>query len=83
MMIAVMLSAPSPSVTCKFAGQLMSIIISIVVAKPVNLLLFIESSNFASVLFLVDDFLGGLLPRRDFPAAVFVGLLAAADFCGV
>jgi len=70
--MAVMLSAPSPSVACKLAGQLTSIIISTHVASPVNLLLFIAFSNFISSLFLVP-FLGGDLPALFFEE-VLVGL---------
>jgi hypothetical protein len=79
MMMAVMLSAPKPSVLCKLAGQLMSIIISTMVARPENLLLLIEFSSLASVLFLVLLLRGGLLPRRAF-YPVLTGLDAAGDF---
>ena len=53
MMMQVMLSAPRPSLSCKFAGQFWSIIISTTVASPLNLLALIDYSNFNSVLFLV------------------------------
>lgn len=80
MMIAVMLSAPSPSVVCKLGGQLTSIIISTAVASPLNLLLFIAFSNLVSSLFLVP-LRGGDLPAADLPifpvfVGLFVGLLA-------
>ena len=77
MMMAVMLSAPSPSVVCKLGGQFTSIIISTTVARPLNLLLFIAFSNLVSSLFFVP------LRGGDLPAAaaylplppVLVGLL--------
>lgn len=78
-MMAVMLSAPSPSVECKLGGQFTSIIISTTVASPENLLLFIEFSNFVSSLFFVP-FRGGDLvaaAARPLPPT-FVG-----DFYGV
>ena len=68
----VMLSAPKPSVVCRFGGQLTSIIISTTVARPENLLLLIEFSSLFSSLFFVP-FRGGDLPN-DLPLPVFVGL---------
>lgn len=75
-MIAVMLSAPNPSVVCKLAGQFTSIIISTTVASPENLLPFIAFSSLVSSLFLVP-LRGGDLPSL-FLALVLVGLR-----CGV
>ena len=53
-----------------------------VVASPVNLLLLMESSNLASVLFFVLLFLGGLFPALIFDP-VLVGLAPAAALYGV
>ena len=61
MMMHVMLSVPSPSLFCRLVGQLVSIIISTTVANPLNLLLSIDYSNFASLLIVFDFFRGELL----------------------
>ena len=76
MMMAVMLSAPRPSVVCKLGGQLMSIIISTTVARPWNLLLFIAFSSFVSILFF-EPLRGGDLPAAPMErplAPVLLGL---------
>lgn len=77
----VMLSAPRPSVVCKLGGQLTSIIISTTVASPVNLLLLIAFSSFASSLFFVP-LRGGDFPSLP-PLPVFVGLGLCPEFFDV
>lgn len=77
-----MLSVPNPSLYCMFVGQLISIIISQTVAKPLKLLLSIVYSSFSSFLALFVFFTGELIiPAGAFAPTIFPELPLLFCFC--